>query len=146
MIIKLWFIKLEYFTFQLKHSGIIVRTKKERKQIEYQFTDPKLKFYEDFTLKLRQKTMLKQLTIFSKIGTNDAFESAILSSFFDIFFHILSAYIKNIKPSSKIKINTSTVFNENVFLVYFFSKFSISIFDVFVSFFITIFESKKKKV
>lgn len=144
VVIKLWFIKLEYFTFQLKHSGIIIRTKKERKQIEYQFTDPKIKFYEDFTMKLRQKTMIKQLNIYSKIGTDDAFEAAILSGFFNIFYKVLTTYIKNFKPSSKIFLSSHTLFNEKVFVVSFYSKISISIFDVIVSFFSALFNNKKK--
>ena len=146
VVIKLWFIKIEFFTFQLRHSGIIIRTKKERKQIEYQFSDPKIKFYEYFTLKLKQKTMVKYLDIYSKIGTEDAFESAVLSAFFNIIYNSLFAYVKTLKPSSKVIINSQTCFNEKVFIVRFYSKISISIFDVVTSFFSAIFQNKRKKV
>ena len=145
VVIKLWFIDIEYFTFQLKHSGIIIRTKKERKQLEFQFTDPKIKFYEYFTLKLKQKTMVKYLDIYSQIGTNHAFETAVLSSFFNILYNSFFAYVKNLKPSSKVVINSQAVFNQKIFSVRFYSKISISIFDVVVSFFSAIFHNKRKK-
>ena len=59
VVIKLFFINIVYFSFQLTINGIIIRTKKERKQLEYKFSDPKIKFYELLTLQLKQKVKLK---------------------------------------------------------------------------------------
>lgn len=144
VIIKIWFIKISHYSFQLKSNSIIIRSKKERKQIEYQFSDPKLKFYEYFYMQLREKTKLKYLDIYSEIGTSDAFHSALLSSLLNIFYKIFGSYIKNVKFSTSVIINTKTIFNKPTFLISIFSKASITLFDILYCFFISLFYENEK--
>ena len=120
VVIKLFFINIVYFSFQLTINGIIIRTKKERKQLEYKFSDPKIKFYELLTLQLKQKVKLKYINIYSKIGTGDAYHSAMLSGLINIIYHIFSSYLKNLKYSTSISVNSQTLFNEKV--IKFFAK------------------------
>lgn len=144
IIMKLWFITITYLSFQLKTNSIIIRSKKERIQIEYQYEDPKLKFYEYFYLQLRHKLKLKYLDIYSEIGTGDAFHSAMLSAVMNIIYKIIGSYIKNAKFSSSIVVNTKTEFNKPAFSISIFSKASISIFDIIYCLFITLFYEDKK--
>lgn len=144
VIIKLWFIKISHYSFQLKTNSIIIRSKKERKQIEYQFSDPKLKFYEYFYMQMKRKTKLKCLDIYSEVGTGNPFHSALLSALVNITYKILASYIKNIKFSSSVIVNTKTNFKEPAFLVSIFCKASITLFDIIYCFFISLsYENEK---
>lgn len=142
---KLWFVKITYISFQLKPNSIIIRSKKERKQIEYKFEDPKLKLYEYFYMQLRQKLKLKLLDIYSEIGTSDAFQSAMLSTILNIIYKIIGSYIKNTKFSSSIIVNTKTNFNKPALSISIFSKASITLFDIIYCFFITLCYEKRNK-
>jgi len=145
VVIKLWFVYISYFSFQLKTNSIIIRNKKKRKQIEYKFNDPMIIFYEHFYNELKQKIKIKHINIYSEIGTGDAFHSTIFSSFVNIFYKIISAYVKNLQYSSSIVVNTKTSFNKKALLTSLYVKASISLFDIFFSFFVSLFYKKKDK-
>ncbi len=144
VVIKLFFINIVYFSFQLTINGIIIRTKKERKQLEYKFSDPKIKFYELLTLQLKQKVKLKYINIYSKIGTGDAYHSAMLSGLINIIYHIFSSYLKNLKYSTSISVNSQTLFNEKVIKLKFYCNASICLFDILYCFFTSLFLNKKR--
>ena len=146
IVIKLFFINIIYFSFQIKVDGIVIRTKTKRKQIVYKFTDPKIRFYELLTLQLKHKVKIKYLDIFSEVGTGDAFSSALTTAVMNIFYHIIASYIKNLKLSSSISINSHTLFNKKTFEVRMFLRFSISLFDIFYCFFTSLFLNNSQKV
>ena len=129
LILKLWFINILYFSFQIRPSGIIVRTRKKRKQIEYAFNDPTIKFYKDFSRQIQQKLKLKYVDLYSKIGTGDASQSAILGGMCNALYNAIGAKIKNKKKSCTVIINSHTEFKERVFDVSVFSNLSIALFD-----------------
>jgi len=143
IVIRLWVFNISYFSFQLKANSIILRSKKERKQIEYKFDDPLLKFYDYFYAQIKQKIKIKYLDIYSEIGTGDAYSSAILSSAMSIFYKIFCSYIKNVKYSTNIITNTKTTFNEKVLLFSIYGNFSISFFDIVFGMFIAFFYNEK---
>lgn len=143
MVVKLWFVKIVFFSFQLKHTGIIIRTKKQRKQVEYAFGDPRLQFFEHFMMKIKEKIYVKYVDIYSKIGTGNAVQSAVMSSIFLIIFKTLVAYVKNSKPKTKADINAHTAFNEDVFIFSLYGELSISILMIIQSFFATIFKANR---
>ena len=129
LILKLWFINILYFSFQIRPSGIIVRTRKKRKQIEYASNDPTIKFYEDFSKQIQQKLKVKYIDLYSNIGTGDAGQSAILGGFFNAFYNSIGSKIKNKKKSCTVVINSHTNFKKEVFDVSVFSNLSIGLFD-----------------
>lgn len=140
VVVRFWFIKIVFFSFQIKHTGIIIRTKKERKQVEYAFGDPKLKFYETFMNQIKQKLYVRYLDIYSKIGTGDAAQSAMLSSTFLLLYKMLAAYVKNLKPKTVVDINAHTAFNEDVFIFSLYGEITISILKIVESFFVAVFK------
>jgi len=129
IILKLWFFNILYFSFQIRPSGIIVRTRKKRKQIEYAFNDPTIKFYEDFSRQLQQKLKVKYIDLYSCIGTGNAAQSAMLGGMFNAFYNSLGAKIKSTKKSCTVVINSHTNFNKQAFEVSVFSNLSIPLFD-----------------
>ncbi|MDD2445207.1 MAG: hypothetical protein PHX09_00080 [Clostridia bacterium] len=145
IVIKIGFIYISYFSFQLKANSVVIRSKKKRKQIEYKFNDPMIIFYEHFFNEIKQKVKIKKINIYSEIGTGDAFHSAILSSFVNIIYKIISAYVKNLKYSSSIMVNTNTSFNKKVLITSFYVKASMSLFDIFFCFFTSLFYEGKNK-
>ena len=70
--IKLWFLKIKKLSFKISHNGIIIRTNKKRMQIEYSINDPEIKFYENFSMQVKEKIKIKHISLYSNIGTKDA--------------------------------------------------------------------------
>ena len=127
--IKLWFLKIKKLSFKISHNGIIIRTNKKRMQIEYSINDPEIKFYENFSMQVKEKIKIKHISFYSNIGTKDAYHTAMLSALVNIFYKTLAAKVKNIKPTSSVDINAVTSFNQNVCKFSFYGKLSLSIFD-----------------
>lgn len=143
VVIKFWFIKIVFFSFEFKHTGIILRTKKSRKQMEYQFSDPKLQSYEYFMNRVKDAMYVHKLDLFSNVGTGDAHSTAMLSGVVNIIFKLIYASVTNKKPRSNIDINSNTDFKNEVFLISVYSKLSISILAIGVCFIETIFRKKR---
>lgn len=143
VVIKIFFIKISYFTFELKHTGIIIRTKKERKQVEYKFSDPKLKTIEKIMLAIKKRIEVRYFDLYSNIGTGDASSSAMLSGVMTIFYKYIYAYIKNLKPKGVVNITSNTDFNNNIFIISLFCKISISIYSIIASILIGLFSKKR---
>lgn len=133
VVIKLWCFQIKKFSVQFKKDGIVIRTEKKSEEVKYAFNDPKLKFVENFSLEVTEKTKVKMLDIYSNIGAGDAQKSALLSGTVNVFWKILVAKIKNAKPTCTIDITNQTFFNEKVFNVMVICKLSLSIFDFLYS-------------
>ena len=133
VVIKLWFFKLKQFSVQFKKDGIVIRTGKQVEEVKYAFNDPKLKFVQDFSKEVMEKTKVKLVDIYSNVGAGDAQGSALLSSSVNVLWKILMAKIKNTKPTCTVDITNQTFFNDKVFNVSVFSKVSLSIFDALYS-------------
>ena len=133
VVIKLWFFKLKQFSVQFKKDGIVIRTGMEVEEVKYGFNDPKLKFVQDFSQEVMEKTKVKLVDIYSNVGAGDAGSSALLSSSVNVLWKILAAKIKNTKPTCTVDITNQTFFNDKVLNVSVFSKISLSIFDALYS-------------
>lgn len=143
VVVKLWNIKIQYFSFQLKPKSIVIRTNNKKTQVEYSFNDPKIKFYENLSNQVNEKIKVKHIDIYSNIGTGDACESALICGVLNIFYKIFSAYIKTVKPTCSINISSHTQFNQKVFDFSMYSKISLSLFDFLYSLFMAILEKER---
>ena len=59
-------------------------------QIEYSINDPEIKFYENFSMQVKEKIKIKHISFYSNIGTKDAYHTAMLSALVNIFYKKLS--------------------------------------------------------
>lgn len=134
--IKLWCFKIKNLTFKVSLNGIIIRTKNERKQIEYKFNDPQIIFFQNFSSQVEEKVKLKVLAINSNVGIGEASENAIIVGMLNIVYKIFASKIKNAKPTSSVVINSNACFNSKIFTFNVNTKFSLSIFDFLYSLFI----------
>lgn len=87
--LKLWFIRLTVITFKVKGKKLIVRTKNNAKQIEISLVGPEIKLLEQFSVQIKDKIKVKKLEFHSRIGTGDAFHSAMLSSLISVLISML---------------------------------------------------------
>ena len=132
--LKLWFIKLKVITFKIKGKKLIVRTKNNTKQIEISLVGPEIKLLEQFSVQIKDKIKVKKLEFHSRIGTGDAFHSAMLSSLISVLISMLWGYIKNEKDTALIDVVNHTEYKEKVFQISLLGRVSISIFDTLYSF------------
>ena len=142
VVLSFFFFDVYNFTFEIKSNSIVIRTKKTRKQIEYNFSDPALKFYEQFSLELKEKIRIKRFDINSVIGTKDAAQTGLIAGIMSIIYHALASYIYNIKVSTKVTIDEEIVYNQEVFKLRLFGKISISLFDILFCFITSLFITK----
>lgn len=132
--LKLWFIRIKLLTFKIKGKNLIIRTKKNAKQIEISLAGPEIKLLEQFSVQIKDKIKVKKLEFHSKIGTGDAFQSAMLSAGISIIVSMVWGYIKNQKDTAQIGIVNHTEYKEKVFQISLLGRISISIFDTLYSF------------
>ncbi len=132
--LKLWFIKIVLITFKIKGKTIVIRTKKDAKQIEISLIGPEIKLLEQFSVQIKDKIKVKKLEFHSHMGTGDAFQSAMLSAGISIAISMFLGYIKNFKDTAQIDIVNHTNYKEKVFQISLLGRISISIFDTLYSF------------
>lgn len=132
--LKLWFIRIKLLTFKIKGKKLIVRSKNKAKQIEISLVGPEIKLIEQFTVQIKDKIKVKKLEFHSRIGTGDAFHSAILSSVISIFVSMIWGYVKNQKETTSINVMNHTAYKKKVFQVAILGRVSISLFDTLYSF------------
>ena len=132
--IKLWFIRLSLATFKLKNRMIVIRTKKKSKQLELALSGPEIKLLEQFAVQIKDKLKLRKVEFHSKIGLNDAFQSAMLSSSASLIISIIFSRIKYYKNTAQISIVNHTSYNKRSFQTACMTRFSISIFEILYSF------------
>ena len=119
--LKLWFIRLTVITFKVKGK-------------EISLVGPEIKLLEQFSVQIKDKIKVKKLEFHSRIGTGDAFHSAMLSSLISVLISMLWGYIKNEKDTALIDVVNHTEYKEKVFQISLLGRVSISIFDTLYSF------------
>ena len=100
----IFFIKILAYKIKRKNNRIILYTEKNKRQIEVKVSQKQIRFLKQFTVQMKQKIILKNITVFSRIGLNDAYTTALLVGTFNTFCSCVMGYIKNIKPSTKMRV------------------------------------------
>lgn len=138
-------IKIKVFLFTIKDNGIFLIEKKGKKHIEISLTKQKFIYVKELTNQLKEKVKIKRVVFHSKVGLNTAMQSAIANSFVNNIVAILFSILKCKKPYSKLKIESSTVYNEKAFDFNINMKFSISIFDLLYCLFLALVNTRKRR-
>lgn len=107
-----FFIKIISYKAKITRGNIIFFTEKDKKQIELQVSTKQLRFLQQFSVQMKQKVIIKNITVFSKIGLNDAYHTALAVGSFNALCSGVMGYIKNIKPSAKMRVCNNPEYNK----------------------------------
>lgn len=126
----IFFIKIIAYKIKYESGQIVVFTSKHEKDIEIQVSNKQLRFLKQLSVQLKQKIILKKVIIYSRIGLNDAANSAILTGVFNSIVSCFVGYVKNIKKSAKFYVLNNPNYNGYNFTFSSTISCSITIFDV----------------
>lgn len=144
--IKLWGIKIINLKIKVKGNQILIIKNHKRSKDEIAVGEPELKFLRFFNDEIKDKIKLRSLNCCMRVGLENPFYSAILSSGVSDFILGVFAYIKNKRPSASCNLVTHTSFTENNFILCFNVRMSISILDVIYSIIIAILRTRTDRL
>lgn len=128
-----FFIKIFAFKYKFKGKDIILISRKNRKEIETTLSKKQVRFFEQLTIQLKQKIVIRKLDVYSRIGVEDAMGSALLSGLFTSLTSIILAYIKNVKRSAIVGIKSEPDYNGKSLIFSIYGSIKITIFDIIYS-------------
>lgn len=105
------FFKIIAYKIKFANGNIILYTEKNRKQIEVKVSKKQLRFLKQFTIQMKQKVILKNVTAFSRIGLNDAYSTAVCVGLFNTVCSSIMGYVKNTKHSAKMRLVNHPQYN-----------------------------------
>ena len=108
-----FFIKIFAYKIKILKGSIVFYTEKNRKEIEVQVSKKQLRFLKQFTVQMKQKIIIKNVTAFSRIGLNDAYSTALCVGTFNTLCSSVMGYIKNLKPSAKMRVVNHPEYNSS---------------------------------
>lgn len=129
----IFFIKIFAYKIRFKNKNIIIITQKDKKEIETQLSDKQMRFLEQLTSQLKQKIVVRKIYTFARIGTGNAYSSAVITGLFNVIASSVLAKIKNIKKSARIGVFAEPSYNENHLIFSVYGSFMITIFDIIYS-------------
>lgn len=137
-------IKLTHQQFWLKGKKIIIKKYDEIETKEIDFESEEIIFLEEFTKQLKDKTRLKELSVYYNLGFEDAMLSALLAGHINMILTLLYTGIKNKRPTASLSINDTVSYNRKVCQFAIKMVVTISLFDVLYSLLNSVVLSKKK--
>lgn len=136
--------KLLHEQFWIKGKKIITKSDDEIETKEMDFQSSEVIFIETLTQEIKDKTRLKEISIFYNIGAKDAFLSSMLVGFVNFAITIFLTNVKNQKPTASLSLNDTVSYNREVCQFAVKLIMSISLFDVVYSLINSIIISKRK--
>ena len=134
--IKFIIFKIIDYKISFKSQCIMFTNKKgKNKYLPIEFSEQSIQNYEDFESILFRKIYFKTISIYFNFGIkSNAFVSAMICGYVDIFSKIFYTYFKTKKSEVKMKLKVYPNFNNNVIKFGIKAKISLSIFDFIWSF------------
>lgn len=129
VVFKFFALKIINVSFSFSVNEIKIITNKKIKTISFEPSDPNLKFAQALSVQIKDKLRVKEIDISAKIGLGEAQQTAILSAAAGVFFKVLCAYVKNVKPTASVNAEAFSSFHTKVLQIAFYGKMSLSLFD-----------------
>ena len=129
----LYGIKLTHELIWLENKKIYTRKENSIESKELDLSSQEMIFVEKFIYEIKDKTRLKEISVFYNIGVGDAFQSAMIGGYINIFLLSLMGVIKNAKPTASLGIYDTISYNREVCQFAIKAVMSISLFDVVYS-------------
>ena len=141
--IFLWKIKIIFLRLLIKDKTIYITTKKKKKEIQISLSQKQIYFVEQLIENLKNKVQPRKISIYSKIGTFNAAQTALICGSIVAIFKSLFCFVKNKKPTCSMSIHTAPCFNKKVFLICVYSGLTITLFDLIFSLIISLFSLRR---
>lgn len=138
-------IKVFYYIFSFHGKYIEFQNEKETKRQKLELSSRQFAFVEEFIRQLKDKVRLKKFYIFYNIGTGDAFSSAILCGYINLFLNQFFLKIKNSKPTASCCVYDTVSYNKTQCEVAGRTAISISFFDIAYSFILSVILTSRKQ-
>lgn len=129
--VKIAFFKTSLASFKIKNYSIQVKTRYTKKQQELELKVDKQQFIymKRLLAQFRDKLKITSLNLYTTIGFQDAFKSAMISGLIGSVSYAIFAFIKNFKQTAGIKVKTKTEYNKDIFRTRVNTKVSINLLD-----------------
>lgn len=130
---RILFFKMRLMSFKIKGYSIQIKSRNTKKQQELELTvdRKKLMYIKRLLAQLRDKLKISYMKMYTTIGFEDAFKSALASGVVTNLSYSAFSFIKNFKQTSSISVKTKTEFNKDIFRTRINFKVSINILDLF---------------
>ena len=142
--IFLYGIKLTHQQIWFENKKIYTRKYDSIESKELEFSSQEMIFAQNLFKEIKDKTRLKELSVFYNLGTGDAFQSAMLGGYINVLALSLMGKIKNVKPTASLGIYDTISYNREVCQFAVKMTLSISLFDVVYSLFTSVILTKKE--
>lgn len=126
----IFFIKIIAYKVRYQNGQIIVFSLHDSKDIPVQLSDKKLRFIEQLGVQIKNKIIVRSVTIYSRIGVRDACNTALLTGVVSALLSSFLGYIKNTKKSAKLKLVNIPDYNGSHMTLSANAKCYITLFDV----------------
>ncbi len=136
--------KLLHQQFWIKGKKIITQNENEIETKEMDFNSQEIIFIETLTEEIKDKTRLKEMTLFYNIGVGDAFLSSMVAGLVNFVVTSFFTNVKNQKPTATLSLNDTISYNREVCQFALTLVLSISLFDILYSFLHSIVLSRRK--
>lgn len=130
----IYFIKVFAYKIRIKDKNITIITEENAKEIETTLSNKQMRFLQQLNSQLKQKLIVRKITIYSRIGLKDASLSAIVTGLFNAVAGAILGYIKNIKKSARICVKSEPDYNGEHFTFAVYGSFAITLLDILYAF------------
>ena len=138
-------IKVDYQQFWIEDKKIISKKEDSLESHELNMQSKEFLFMKMFLAEIKDKTRLKEISIFYNLGTGDAFQSAMLAGYLNTSLLMFLTYVKNAKPTASLGIYDTISYNRKICQFAVKAVMSISLFDVVYSLIHSVILTKKNE-
>lgn len=128
--IFLYKIKLSHELIWIENKKIYTKKEDSVESKEFELSSQEMIFVQMFLNEIKDKTRLKEISVFYNLGVGDAFESAMLAGHINVLLLALMGVIKNAKPTASLGVYDTISYNREVCQFAIKAVMSISLFDV----------------
>ena len=137
--------KVDYQQFWIENKKIISKKEDEIESHELNMQSREVLFMKMLINEIKDKTRLKEISIYYNLGTGDAFGSAMLGGVINTSLISFLSSIKNAKPTASLGVYDTISYNRKVCQFAVKAVMSISLFDVVYSLLHSVILTKKNE-
>ncbi len=142
--IFLYKFKVTHQQIWFENKKIYTRKENDISSKELELNSKEMIFIQMLLGEIKDKTRLKEISIFYNFGVGDAFSSAMLAGSVNVLLMSLLGIVKNAKPTATLGIYDTISYNREVCQFAVKAVISISLFDVVYSLFRSVILTKRE--
>ena len=136
--------RLVLFKIMYRDKKLFLTTKRKKKEIDITISMNEIYFIDTFVENLKEKVQFRKVNVNSKIGTNNAMETAISCGLVSSIANIIFGYLKNKKSTYSFSNNIIPCFDKQIYLNCIYISISTTLFDLIYSLIISLFGLRRK--